>query len=1153
MRIQIGVLHLAATDLSNHLSCRHLTTLDLLAARGEIERIYRHDPGIDVLAERGIRHEAAYLEHLRNRGFTISEHDPAMAEDQSLQRTIDKMRAGVQVISQANLADGNWRGRADVLLRVEMPSSLGAWSYEVVDTKLARETRAGTILQLCLYSELVGKIQGTMPEYAYVVKPGEAFEPEAFRLNDYLAYYRFVKSRLENETADNRTPETYPEPVEHCDLCSWWPRCDPQRRKDDHLSFVAGISKLQITELRKHDVATLAALAQIALPLQWKPRRGSTETLEKIREQARLQLQSRTSSTPVYELLDFDPEHGLSRLPEPSRGDVFLDFESDPFVEPGGLEYLLGFLTTENTENTERKDLTAKDAKDAKEKLKYRKFWAMDRVAEKASFESFIDFVMQRWKQYPDMHTYHFTHYEPSALKRLMCRYASREDEIDRMLRAELFVDLHAVVRQSLRAGVEKYSLKDLELFFGFRRATDLRDASLALRRMETILELNDTADVPAEITNTIEGYNSEDCLSTLRLREWLEGIRSEQIEKGKDIARPTIKTGEASEKVDAQRQRVLDLMNRLLQDIPVDESQRSPEQQATWLLAHMLEYHRRENKAPWWEYFRLCSLTDDELLDERSAISGLEFIEPVPGKKAPIHRYRFPFQETDVREGDKLQCGEQTFGEVVRLNKQDLTIDVKKLIAMKDHHPRSVFSHRIVPGDEQAESLLRIAGWVADHGVDADGDFRAGRDLLLRKSPRLRSASPAQLYDTSANSIVEARRLACELDHGVLPIQGPPGAGKTFLGARMICELLRAGKKVGITAVSHKVIEKLIEEVEKAAKIEKVNIRCSVKVGDKPAPATDCVAETDDNAVVRDALKSGEANLGAGTAWMWSREEFAGIVDVLFVDEAGQMCLADVLAVSQSAKSLVLLGDPRQLEQPQQGTHPPGVEVSALEHILGDLQTMPGDRGLFLNETWRLAPAICEFTSELFYDGKLQSEGHLGRQGVAGASSIVGSGLRFVPVNHTGNQSSSIEEADVVAGIVRQLVDSRLTWADREGMQRTIGLNDILIVAPYNAQVFLLSERLPNARIGTVDKFQGQEAPIVIYSMTTSSPADAPRGMEFLYSLNRFNVATSRARCLCILVANPLLFEPECKTPHQMKLANVLCRYRELAQIVTL
>lgn len=853
----------------------------------------------------------------------------------------------------------------------------------------------------------------------------------------------------------------------------------------------------------------------------------------------------------MYELLDFDPEHGLSRLPEPSRGDVFLDFESDPFVEPGGLEYLLGFLTTENTENTERKDLTAKDAEDAKGNPKYTRFWAMDRVAEKASFESFIDFVMQRWKQYPDMHIYHFTHYEPSALKRLMCRYASREDEIDRMLRAELFVDLHAVVRQSLRAGVEKYSLKDLELFFGFRRATDLRDASLALRRMETILELNDTADVPAEITNTIEGYNSEDCLSTLRLREWLEGIRSELIKKGKEIARPTIKTGDASEEVDAQRQRVLDLMNRLLQDIPIDESQRSPEQQATWLLAHMLEYHRRENKAPWWEYFRLCSLTDEELMEERSALSGLEFVGRVGGKKAPIHRYRFPVQDTDVREGDELQFGGKRFGGVENINKGEHTIDVKKTIAMADVRPTAVFSHTIISAKEQTASLFRIAGWVADHGVDADGEYRAGRDLLLRIPPRLRGATSAQLYDTTAKIISEARRLAGELDHGVLPIQGPPGAGKTFIAARMICELLRAGKKVGITAVSHKVIKKLIEEVEKAAKVEKVNIRCSVKVSDKPAPPTDCVAETDDNAVVRDALKSGEANLGAGTAWMWSREEFAGTVDVLFVDEAGQMCLADVLAVSQSARSIVLLGDPRQLEQPQQGTHPPRVEVSALEHILGSLETMPGDRGLFLSETWRLAPAICEFTSELFYDGKLQSESQLARQEVTGTSSFVGSGLRFVPVNHTGNQSSSVEEADVVAGIVRQLVDSGLTWTDCEGMQRTIGLNDILIVAPYNAQVFLLSERLPDARIGTVDKFQGQEAPIVIYSMTTSSPADAPRGMEFLYSLNRFNVATSRARCLCILVANPLLFEPECKTPRQMKLANVLCRYRELARIV--
>jgi superfamily I DNA and/or RNA helicase len=270
--------------------------------------------------------------------------------------------------------------------------------------------------------------------------------------------------------------------------------------------------------------------------------------------------------------------------------------------------------------------------------------------------------------------------------------------------------------------------------------------------------------------------------------------------------------------------------------------------------------------------------------------------------------------------------------------------------------------------------------------------------------------------------------------------------------------------------------------------------------------------------------------------------------VDVLFVDEAAQMSLANVLAVSQGAKSVVLLGDPQQLEQPMQGSHPDGTNVSALDHLLGGHATIPADRGLFLDETWRLHPDICAFTSELFYENRLRSRPGLERQQIKSNGRVKGTGLRFFPVQHVGNQSSSPEEADAIRDLVADILDSDASWIDRERVERKIRHDDILIIAPYNSQVFELQERLPGARIGTVDKFQGQEAPIVIYSMTTSSRADAPRGMEFLYSPNRLNVATSRARCVCILVGSPAVFEAECRTPRQMQLANAFCRYLEMA-----
>lgn len=290
------------------------------------------------------------------------------------------------------------------------------------------------------------------------------------------------------------------------------------------------------------------------------------------------------------------------------------------------------------------------------------------------------------------------------------------------------------------------------------------------------------------------------------------------------------------------------------------------------------------------------------------------------------------------------------------------------------------------------------------------------------------------------------------------------------------------------------------------------------------------------------------DADVIGGTAWLWADADARDGVDVLFVDEAAQMSLANVIAVSQAAKTLVLLGDPRQLEQPSKGSHPDGADASALDHILGGAKTIGAAQGLFLAETWRLHPKICDFTSELFYEERLDPRAGLEAQRVTTNGRLNGAGLRYLPVAHTGNQNSSIEEVAAIAALVDETLSGAPTWLDRDGAEHKLELYHILIVAPYNSQAFALREAMPNARIGTVDKFQGQEAPIVIYSMTSSSSADAPRGMEFLYSLNRLNVATSRAKAVCVLVASPALFEAECRTPRQMELANALCRYQEMA-----
>ena len=463
--------------------------------------------------------------------------------------------------------------------------------------------------------------------------------------------------------------------------------------------------------------------------------------------------------------------------------------------------------------------------------------------------------------------------------------------------------------------------------------------------------------------------------------------------------------------------------------------------------------------------------------------------------------------------------------------------------------HPEAVFEHTVYRSKEQADSLFRLGEYVAAHGIEGDGDYVAGRALLLRSSPAIGGEPIRRPEETALDA---ALRVAGVLDGGVFPIQGPPGTGKSYTGARMICRLVQQGKKVGITANSHKVIRHLIDKVLEAAKETGIELQCIQKPKEME-PDQDRLVFAKDNADVFAALGTGECQVAGATSFLWSRADAHGVLDVLVVDEAAQMSLANVVAVAQSARTVILLGDPQQLDQPTQGTHPDGVGVSSLEHVLGDHHTIPPDCGLFLEQTWRLHPEICAFNSELFYDGKLLSREGCERQAIRSGGPVTGFGLRYLPVPHTGNQSSSIEEADAVARLVNSIMAGGTSWTDRCGVEKPLTLDDILIITPYNAQVFEIQQRLPGARVGTVDKFQGQEAPIAIYSMATSSHADAPRGMEFLYSSNRFNVAISRAQCVAILVASPEIFEAECKTPRQMQLANAFCRYLELATTLEL
>ncbi len=1143
MKLDAGTLVISPSDLSSFLSCRHKAGLDLAVAHKVLTRPASNNPYAAILQKHGEAHELAYVETLRAEGLNVVD----AAKDGA--RTIEAMRAGAEVIVQARLEDDGIAGYADILRRVEQASALGGWSYEAHDTKLARETKGGTILQLSAYSDMLGSMQGLVPEWFAVVTPVGV---EPYRVADYAAYYRMLRLTLRRELEkghERLIAEYYPEPVDACQVCGWAARCEARRRKDDHLSYIAGSGRTHRVELVAQGVPTLTAAATMAVPVTFKPARGARETYNRIGDQARVQHQQRTEQRPIVEMLPIEDGAGLRRLPPPSPGDLFLDLEGAAFAREGGREYLFGLWTSGNP----TKGLPPP----------YRAWWAVDDAQEKAAFEEVMDLIAATAKDHPGMHVYHFNHYETTAFKKLAGRYVTRVETLDELLRNERFVDLYPIVRQAVRAGVESYSIKQLEQYYGFTRQVALANVRAPLMAVEMALESHAVDALSQEIRDAVQGYNEDDCHSTEALRDWLEKLRDDAIAGGAEVPRPQVEVKEAQEKTVLLQQRAEAVRARILASIPAGASDPAHADHAQWLLAYLVDWHRREINAEWWEYFRLRDLPEEDLFDERKAVAGLTHLTrvgPFLGKNgrptgSMVDRYTYPPQDIEIDEGDDLKLQvDAPFGEVMAHDRSARMLDVKKSKAALDIHPTAAFAFDAFTTDLQQEAVIRLAESSAPHnggpygdslGVDGDslGSYdTCGTSLLANQLPRLRSGPFAPLvYETEQDFAI---RVATDLDRTVLPIQGPPGAGKTYIGAQMILALVRAGKRVGVTAHSHKVIRNLLAEVLKHA-----GPADGVRIGEKDVDELDGpIRVFKKNEAARAALAGSEISVLGGTSWMWSRPDFAGAVDVLFIDEAGQVSLANALAVSHAANSMVLLGDPRQLAQPSKGSHPDGVGVSALEHVLGSHETMPAGRGIFLPITWRMSPALTAFTSELFYEGKLVSKDGLERQALSGIEAIGGSKLWMVPVDHDGCRGASDEEVAAVVSLVQRLLAPGSLWIDEFGVQKQLTPADIRIVAPFNAQVNRIAAKVGEVQVGTVDKFQGQTCAVVIYSMATSRPEDAPRGMEFLYSLNRLNVATSRARCAVFLVASPRLFEPECRTPWQMQLANALCRYREMA-----
>ncbi|UOY01868.1 TM0106 family RecB-like putative nuclease [Blastococcus sp. PRF04-17] len=1087
-----GRLALSPTDLTHHQECRHLTRLDLGVAAGEWSAPDAEtSEELQFVFDRGLEHEKKYLATLAAEGRSIVEIPGGSGADgrrRAEEQTVEAMRRGVDVVYQGTFFDGAWGGQADFLLKVPGRSSFGDWSYEIADTKLARKVKVAALLQMATYAERLTELQGVAPEFVHVVT-GDG-ESRPWRLTDVAAYARRARARLETFVA--APPATEPSPIGYCEQCRWASRCNTELRDADDLGLVAFMRGDQRDALRAAGIPTLRALAE-ASPEQLKASGIGADARVRLQQQAAEQLRERTTGQPSRTLLDPVAGQGLLRLPPPSAGDLYLDFEGDPWFEDGeGIEYLAGLGDRSGA---------------------FTPLWAHDRPHEKQMVVELIDRLMSGAAADPGMHVYHYAPYEVTALKKLTGTYGVREAELDQLLREERFVDLYPVVRQSMRISKESYSIKKVEAFYGRSHEGAVTSGLGSVLIYEQWL-----LDRDQQKLDDIESYNKDDVDSTRELHDWLEQQRAELEALHGELARPTLAAAKPDAKLTDAQAAEQDLTDRL-------------HAAGHQLLGDLVGWYRREDRPVWWDVYRLKGMDREALVDDGTALGGLS--EPVdrgPEKRSRLFEYTFPPQETKLRAGSEVRIAEtaDTVGTIHGLDVEGGRVVLKTTKPA----PRV---RGLGPGGPLQTTEQRAA-------LQATGeDVLAGRDCLGQALIERRVPAGTQLREgeSPTQAIV---RLGLALDGEVLAIQGPPGSGKTTAAAEMIRALVAAGKKVGVTGTSHAVIGNLLKAV---------GLPAMQKCKEEEHCGSALVAWSDKTADVADSVVSGAVDVVGGTPWFWAHPDAAQTVDVLVVDEAGQFSLANAVAVARGARSMVLLGDPQQLAQPSQAVHPGESGRSALEHLLDGRATIPPDRGVFLDRSYRMHPDLTAFVSDLAYEGRLEAAQGRERVAVLGEGPLSGSGLRVVPVEHAMTaRDKSPQEAEAVARLWHSVQNS--TWRNHLDEQAVIGPSDVLVVAPYNAQVALIKAALPaGARVGTVDKFQGQEAPVVIYSMTSTSADDAPRGVSFLYDLNRLNVAVSRAQALAVVVLSPLLLDAPVRTPDQLRRVNALCRLVELATAV--
>lgn len=1110
------------TKVTAWLACPHYLTLEKKVHAGTLKRPSGNRGAYaDLLREKGEAHETACLSRLLGQGKRVEKVDQR-DDGETFAAWVSRVgdpfeRDDWDYLYQMPFIHDGMRGIADFIERIEEPGT-GVVRFEPVDAKLARaEAKPGHILQLCFYADAIETMTGSAPEEMQIwLGSGKS---ERLRVDEFRPYWRRVRQRLFSALDADPSADTAPEPCAFCQFCDFNKMCEQQWRDERSLVLVANIRAPERSALAAADVLTLDQLAEAAAPIDGI----RSDRCDWLIRQAGLQRSGEQEATVPFEVLgppgssendDFVVDH--HRLPKPDIGDVYIDFEGHPFwTAAEGLFFLFGLLE-------HRSD----------GKWHFEAKWAHDKSSERAQAADLIDYLFRRRQQFPEMHIYHYNHTERTTLESLADGQLGAEKQMRELVDTGAFIDLYRVTLNSIQIGEPSYGLKHVEKLTDFQRGHGIDKGAGAVLRYEEYLETNDRGALQA-----IAQYNEDDVRATHALHTWLNQHRPSGLDWRPSYLENEIKTGEVENRVVALH---------------------ASGDPAKHFLGDVLGYWLREMRANLAPRLSKLSDPDADLLVDPEVITGLRFIGDIDrtGPRVKVKtakRFSFPPQELDKleSEGGSVMCSTPERKKITytyeNLDPEAGCIDLvwNKEVQEAGLLPQNVVLDDWVSNKTKSDALLGFAD-----------DVIAGRpahpvtlSILGRQGARFNGSGPRDGLFTER--LGDMRAWVTQLDESYVAIQGPPGAGKTYTAAHLIYTLIKSGQRVGITAFGHHAIDNLVDEVlEIFLQSDEAELLHAVR-----KPPSGKLTPERQRVTLSDANKTcakPEFNLVAGTTWLFSsRALLDNPVDVLVVDEAGQLALADTLAASLAARNVLLVGDPLQLSQVTQAKHPNGSGASVLDHVLDGELTIPRSRGVFLAETYRMHPDVCAFISEQIYQGRLRSSDSCSRQ-----TTVAGTGLRWLRAEHAGNSTSALEEADLIVAEILRLIGT--PWTNQLGEVRPLETRDFMVVAPYNRQRRLIRDSLrrhpqiADVPVGTVDKFQGKQAAVVFFSMTTSSGDLIVRGIEFLFSRNRLNVAVSRARSLAYLACTEDLLNTRAGDVEDMRLISTLNAFVEYAGIAT-